>query len=69
VGKPRCRWENAVRKYAADLHQMRQWKVAAGNTPCYRRNIGDAMSRKWAAALEKKGKYVVLHYQIYAFMR
>jgi hypothetical protein len=28
------------------------------------------MARKWAAALEKKKeKYVVLHYQIYAFVR
>lgn len=70
MGKPRCRWENAVRRYAADLHQMWEWKAAARNRPCWRRNMGDAVALKRAAASEKKKeKHVVLHYQIYAFMR
>jgi hypothetical protein len=45
VGKPRGRWEGAVRRDAVDLLAIRNWKAAAGNRAGWRKKLGEAMAR------------------------
>jgi hypothetical protein len=40
VGKPRGRWEDAVRRDAVDLLQIRNWKGAATKRKVWKKKIG-----------------------------
>lgn len=45
VGRPRLRWEDEVRKDAAELLQATNWKVAAGDRRGWRRSLMEAKAR------------------------
>jgi hypothetical protein len=48
VGKPRSRWEQAVWRVAVDSLEIHNWKVAGRMRKFWRKEIGEAMARKWA---------------------
>ena len=56
VGKPRCRWEDAVSRDIAGLRQIRNCRTAEINRERCTKKIGNAMAQKWAAARYKKKK-------------
>jgi hypothetical protein len=49
LGKPRGRWEGAVWD-TIGLLQIRTWKAAVGKREGLKKEIGEAMARKWAEA-------------------
>jgi hypothetical protein len=50
VGRPRNRWKNVIQRDAANLLRIRNWKAVARDKQEWRKNVGDAMARKWAEA-------------------
>jgi hypothetical protein len=54
VGKPRGRWEDAVRRADVGLLQTRKGKAGARMKESWMNDIGEAMVRKWAKAPCKK---------------
>jgi hypothetical protein len=46
VGKPRSRWEEAVRTDAVDLFQIRNCKAVARKRECWRKKAGEDIARK-----------------------
>jgi hypothetical protein len=53
VGKPRSRWEDAVRMDAVDLFQIRNCKTTARKRECWRKKAGEDIARKRAATLQE----------------
>jgi hypothetical protein len=51
VGKPRGRWENAVRR-----DDIRKWKATERERQGWRKEIGEAMARKLTEVPKKKKK-------------
>jgi hypothetical protein len=47
VGKPGGRWEDAVWNDAVGLIQIMNWKAAASKGEGWRKEIGEAIDRKW----------------------
>ena len=45
VGRPRIRWEDAVRVDAEKLLRIKNWKTAARDRDSWRRKIGEAKAR------------------------
>jgi hypothetical protein len=50
VGRRRNRWEDAIQRDAAILLRIRTWKAAARDKEKWRKNVGEAMTRKRAEA-------------------
>jgi hypothetical protein len=48
VGKPRSRWEHALWRDAVDSLKIQNWKATGKKRKCWRKEIGEAMARKWA---------------------
>jgi hypothetical protein len=55
VGKPRFRWKDAIWGYAVDLLPILKWK-AARNEKCWKKKIGNTVTRKRTEAPEKRKK-------------
>jgi hypothetical protein len=50
VERPRNRWKDVIQRDAANLLRIRNWKAVARDKEEWRKNVGDAMARKWAEA-------------------
>jgi hypothetical protein len=50
VVRPRNRWEDVIRRDAANLLRIRNWKAAASDKEEWRKKVGEAMARKRAEA-------------------
>ena len=57
VGKPRSRWEDAVRTDAVDLFQIRNCKAAARKRKSWRKKDGEYISRKWGGNVTGEGRF------------
>ena len=68
VGKPRCRWEDAVSRDIAGLRQIRNCRTAETNRERCTKKIGNAMAQKWAAARYKKTKKKLMLFLLILFI-
>jgi hypothetical protein len=56
LGERRGRFQDAVMMDVVELFQIRNWKAESKQGGEWRKEIGEAMARKWIKALYKKKK-------------